>query len=156
MAVDEEIVEIIEPSQELFDLYAKFKKEILSVLPNSKVELIGSLAVPMAGKKELDIMVVTKDVKDAQDKLVLKGFPKGPIIDGIGYCRNRKQIVIVELHILPPGHKKIEQYREHVKMLQEDASLRKQFEALKVSLDKTSIENYKKEKSKFMKEHNLK
>jgi len=109
----------------------------------------------MKGKKEMDIMVVTEDVKDAQDKLVSKGFPKGPIVDGIGYCRNRKQIVIVELRIIPPGHKKIEQYKAHVRMLQKDAFLREQFEVLKAGLDKTGIENYKKEKSKFMKEHNL-
>ena len=82
------------------------KKEIKKILPKCKIKLIGSLAVPMKGKKEMDILIQTNNVEQAQNILKEKGYKKGPIANQEGFCRNYNYQVIIELHIIPFKHKK--------------------------------------------------
>ncbi len=159
MSNPEEHIRIIEPSEEMFQTIEFYKKVVKDALPNSKITLIGSFAVPMCGKNEFDLLVETDDVKKAQELIQEKGqgrFGIGPIVDGEGYCRSKKrQGIICELHIVTKGHKKIKHYLDLIRTLKSKPEIIKKYEELKRSLNGSTEETYKKEKSKFLKENKL-
>ena len=155
MTFNKNIIEIIKPSKKLFSLFDKIKEELLEIIPSSNISLIGSMAVPMKGKKEIDILLETKDVEEAQNLLIDKGFSKGPIIVGEGFSINRNYKVLVELHIVPFGHKKIEIYKQLIDKLKNNKELRKRYEDFKVSCSGFSEKKYKQEKNKFLEKNNL-
>ena len=121
MIYKEECIKIIKPSKKIFQIIKKYKKIIKDALPSSKITLIGSFAIPMYGKEEIDLLVETDNVKKAQEIIQEKGlgrFGIGPIVDGEGYCRSKKRYgIICELHIVPKGHKKIKKYLWDLKYL---------------------------------------
>lgn len=148
-----EIIEIIEPSKKVFDLSESVQKKIKKVLPEAKTRLIGSFAVPLCGKKEIDILIEVGDVEQAQEILMKEGFNKGPNIKEEGFCNLKIDGIECDLHILPVGHKKIRQvYDKVTNALKEDANLRERLANLKRSLNGKTKEEYKKEKSKFYEE----
>lgn len=148
------IIEIIEPSKNIFDLYNYFEEKIRKAIPNVKTRLIGSFAIPMCGKKEIDILVEIDDVKRAQIILEKLGFSKGPIIRGEGFSHDRSKDMICELHILPPNDKRIKKvYDKVINTLRENKNLREKFEKLKRSLNGKSEEEYKIAKSNFLAEN---
>ena len=95
MVSNESIVKIIEPSKEIFELIAFYKKLIQKALPNCKITLIGSFAIPMCGKEEFDLLIEVDDVKNSQ-RLIKENSQNrigiGPIVDGEGFCRSKKRI----------------------------------------------------------------
>jgi len=151
----EEIITIIEPSKKVYGLFDHIKGKISNILPNSKIELIGSFAVPMKGKKEIDILIQTENVEQAQNSLKSLNFSKGPIIKEEGFCINRDNDIIIESHIVPFNHKKTRMYRKMIKNLQENPEIREKFEKLKTGLEGESSKRYKDEKAKFIQENNL-
>ncbi|MBT3395078.1 hypothetical protein HOA59_03285 [archaeon] len=155
MIFDENIVSIIEPTRELSDLFEQIRIKISSLIPGAKIELIGSLAIPMKGKPEMDILIQTEDVEITQDKLSTINFSKGPIIEEEGFCKNRDYKILIELHIVPFNHKRIHKYKQLIKLLQENEKLKKSFEKLKLSYEGKSIKEYKVAKNLFMEENNL-
>jgi GrpB-like predicted nucleotidyltransferase (UPF0157 family) len=155
MILEEKKVKIIEPTKKLFDLFNDIKKKLLEVFPSSNVSLIGSLAVPMKGKEEIDILLETDNVEEAQNLLVNKGFSKGPIIDGEGFCENNNYDVVIDLHIVSFGHKRIEVYQRTITKIQDNQELREKYENFKESFNGSSAEKYKKEKNKFLAENDL-
>jgi GrpB-like predicted nucleotidyltransferase (UPF0157 family) len=148
-----EIIEIIEPSEKIFDLYEHIKEKIMNVLPKANVRLIGSFAVPMCGKKEIDILVEINNIEDAQKSLKKVGFSVGPIIDGEAYLHLKERDIICELHILEPNDKKIKKvYDKTINTLKENKALKESFEKLKRSLNGKTSEEYKRTKQKFIEE----
>lgn len=84
MTTDESIVKIIEPSKEIFECIEFYKNLIQKILPESKVTLIGSFAIPMCGKEEFDLLVEVNDVKKSQNIIQERSqekFSIGPIIE---------------------------------------------------------------------------
>lgn len=154
-----EIVKIIEPSKELFKTIDKYIKKIKRILPNAKITLVGSFAVPMCGKEEFDLLVEVKDIKKSQSLIESKSegiFGVGPIVNYIGYCRSKKRYgIICEIHLLKKGHPKIKQCLNLVKELKSNKEIFKEYEKLKRSLDGSTEEKYRKEKSKFLKKNKL-
>jgi GrpB-like predicted nucleotidyltransferase (UPF0157 family) len=147
-------VEIVMPSKKIFDLYSYFEKKIKKALPESKTRLIGSFAVPMAGKKEVDILVEIKDVENALNILDKAGFSKGPIFKGEGFLHGKKEEFVCELHVLEPGDERIRKvYDRTINAFKNNKDLREKFEKLKFSMNGKSEEEYKKMKSKFLKEN---
>ncbi len=149
------MIEIIKPKKEIFNLFDSIKKDVSKILDNISIELIGSLAVPMIGKKEIDILIQTNDIEDTQDKLKNIGFSKGPIINKEGFCINRDNDIVIEAHIVEFNDTKVKQYHNTIKRLQEDNKLREEFEKLKISLNGLELDEYKIKKNKFFKENKL-
>jgi GrpB-like predicted nucleotidyltransferase (UPF0157 family) len=147
------IIEIIEPSQEILDLYNYFQGKIKKNLPKSRIRLIGSFGVPMCGKKEIDILVEVENVEKSHDLLAKNGFSKGPIFNGEGFLHDKKEGILCEVHILEKNDKRIEEvYFKMINKLKKDKLLRERFEYLKKSFNGKNIDEYKKAKSKFLKE----
>ena len=145
-----ELVEIVEFDPSFKKIYETYKKLVKSILPNIELELIGSAAVPMKGKKEIDIMIVVEDIKDIQSKLTKLGFSKGPIEGKTAYMRDYRFGIEVEFHIVQKGSKKIVNARKLVNILRNDGNLRKQFEELKEQYNGLNREEYRKRKSLFI------
>jgi GrpB-like predicted nucleotidyltransferase (UPF0157 family) len=152
-------INIIEPSKEIFELIEFYKSIVSKALPDSKITLIGSFAIPMCGKEEFDLLIEVDDVKKSQEIIQEKSQGRigiGPIIDEEGFCRSKKRFgIICELHIVPKNHKRIRQYRNLINKLQSDSQLIKEYSELKQSLDGSSELKYKREKIKFLEKHNL-
>jgi GrpB-like predicted nucleotidyltransferase (UPF0157 family) len=159
MDLSKEHVKIIDPSEELFKIVDKYIEMIHKILPESKITLVGSLAVPMCGKEEFDLLVEVKNIKQSQLLIESKSkgrFGIGPIVDDVGYCRSKKKFgIICEIHLLKKGHPKIKQCLGLVKKLKLNSKILNQYENLKRSLDGSTEEKYKKEKNKFLNENNL-
>lgn len=149
-----ENIEIVKPSKKIFELYDYFEDKIKKALPEAKIRLIGSFAIPMAGKKEIDILIEIEDVENAQNILNKIGFSKGPIIKGEGFLHGRKDGFVCELHVLKPGDERIKKvYYKSINTLKDNKDLREKFEKLKMSLNGKSEKEYKAMKSKFLKEN---
>lgn len=148
-------IKIISPSKELFELYDNTKNEIQRVIPDAKIELVGALAVPMAGKEEIDIMVICNDIESVQKTLEKYGFMPGQIVKGEAFSHKKVGNIVLEIHIMRQGHKNIELYQNIRSRLKEDKELRDKYEKLKISLDGKSEKEYKKAKSDFIREHRL-
>ena len=150
-------IKIIEPSKGVFELYESFERRIREALPLAKTRLIGSFAVPMCGKSEIDVLVEVKNVEEAQKTLEGIGFSRGPLIDGEGFSRRKEDGIVCELHILNYGAKRISGvYDKVTRILKQNKVLRDQLASLKRSLNGKTEEEYKAAKSEFLKKYILK
>ena len=152
-------IKIIEPSKEVFKIIEEYTNLVQKILPTSKITLIGSFAIPMCGKEEIDLLVETDDIKKAQKEIEEKSdgrFGIGPRVGEVGFSRSKKKFgIICELHFVPKGYKKIQNYLKFIENLKSKPDIIKKFEKLKRSLDGSTEEEYKNEKRKFIKENKL-
>jgi GrpB-like predicted nucleotidyltransferase (UPF0157 family) len=158
--MEEETITILEPTEEVFAkafFYLNFLKEIL---PKAKITLIGSLAIPVCIKNEIDILVEIEEDEDilkVQEKIRDENqdlFRIGPIVNGEGYSRTKKKHgIICELHILHRGDDRIEKYIRQIEQFKSNPELAKKYGDLKRSLDGYKSSEYKKAKNEFMKEN---
>ena len=159
MSLNENVVRIIEPSKEIFELIGFYTEMIQKALPDSKITLIGSFAIPMCGKEEFDLLVEVDDVEKSQERIQERSQGRmgiGPIVDGEGFCRSKKRFgIICELHIVPIGHHRIRQYTDMIDRLRSNPQIIEEYEELKRSLDGHLESEYKKEKSIFLKRQNM-
>jgi GrpB-like predicted nucleotidyltransferase (UPF0157 family) len=112
------------------------------------------MAVPISGKLEIDVMVVSKNVDGDSKSLSQSGYRQGPIIGGISYLSTKKNGIRIDLQILPVGHKMIEIHRNTLKKLRENPEIRKRYEEFKKSLDNLPKNEYKRKKVEWI-ESNL-
>ncbi|MFT4311001.1 MAG: GrpB family protein [Candidatus Woesearchaeota archaeon] len=159
MKSEKELVKIIKPSKEIFEKIDEYKEIVKQILPDSKIELIGSLAIPMIGKEEFDLLVEVDDVLKSQKTIEEKRsdlFGIGPIIDDEGYVRSKKKFgIICELHLLPRNHNKITNYKNYVRKLKENKEVRLEYENLKLSLNGKEMKYYRQQKKEFIKKYKL-
>lgn len=137
---------IVDQSQESFGVQWTQLEKIKSLLPSSQVEAVGALAVPMIGRPEIDLMVISKRVVDDSDILVKNGYKQGPIVDGVSFFKMVVGGFEVAVQIIPLGHKMIAIHRNIIALLQRDGELRKRYEEFKRTLSGLSREEYKREK----------
>jgi GrpB-like predicted nucleotidyltransferase (UPF0157 family) len=150
----EDIVNIIKPSKRIKELYLEKKIELEKTISNSKITLIGSFAVPMCGKKEIDILLETNNVQESLTLVGNLGYSLGPIIEGEGFAVKKVEGFDFEIHLLPHNHPKIRKvYMKVVHMLQDDEYLRKKYERLKWEFDGKNTKEYKIAKNKFLSEN---
>lgn len=146
-----EKIKIVDFDPVYLDIFEKYKKIILNIIPDLYIELIGSAAVPMNGKKEIDILIIADNYEEVQQKLHEDGFGKGPVEGTIAYLRDYRFGIEAEFHIMHSNTKKIEQARALVELLKKDKKLRKDFEEFKRSCDGISRAEYRKRKTEFLK-----
>lgn len=155
-----EKITILEPTNEIFEKAEFYIDFIRKVLPEAKVSLIGSLAIPVCIKNEIDILVEVEegeDIQKVQEKIRDENqdlFRVGPIVDGEGYSRTKKKHgLICELHILHKGDKRIEKYQNLIERFKYNPELAKAYNDLKRSLNGALNDEYKKVKIEFLKKN---
>lgn len=153
-------IQIVEPTPEVLakaDFYIELVKKLV---PGSVVTLVGSLAIPVCVKNEIDILVEVgpdEDIRLLQEK-VRDGsndiFGVGPIADGEGYSRSKKKHgIICELHFLPRGHVRAERYKRLVEFFKSNPELTQRYNEFKRALNGLTQKQYKEEKAKFFVAH---
>lgn len=152
---EEKRVRIVEPSARLRDIRLSYERIIAAALPSAKLHHIGSSAVPIAGREEIDILVETDDIVQSQETLARHGFSKGPINHGEAFLRGRQYPILCDVHVLQHNDKRVGQYLTTIKRLQEDTGLRTEYERLRRSLDGKTEQEYKTAKRAFLKERLL-
>lgn len=150
-------VKIIEPNQEIIDTQKSVVKKLKNIFSEAQVEAVGSMAVPMTGRSEIDIMVIVnkKDIALIADTLISWGYGKWPIIDGIAYFRKFEEDVEVGVQVLSPNHKMIVIHRKILEKLRIDEKLRYDYSKFKKTLNGLQEDDYKKQKSEWIKENIL-
>jgi GrpB-like predicted nucleotidyltransferase (UPF0157 family) len=144
---------IIEPSEKIFDIQQKSLEEIKTLLPNSQVEAVGAMAVPMVGRPELDIMVIGEHVEEDSKILAEYGYKQGPIVEGTSFLKMVEDGIEVAVQIMSPENHMINIHRNIIGVLCKNDELRKQYEEFKKTLSGLSKEEYKKKKGEWIKEN---
>jgi GrpB-like predicted nucleotidyltransferase (UPF0157 family) len=147
------IESVIEPNIEIQNLQEKILSELTSLLPNSHIELVGAMAVPMIGRPEIDIMVISEDIKNDSFKLTDEGYVQGPVEKGISYLKKTQDNIEVGIQIMSPDNNMIDIHRNIILKLREDESLRTKYEEFKKTLSGLSRDEYKRQKSAWIREN---
>ena len=150
---DELPVKIIDFNPNFLKLFEKYKIIINKCLPKCNIYLIGSMAVPMKWKEEIDILVETEDVIKAHEILSKEGFSQGPIIKNSAFLRDYRFGIEAEIHLVRIGSKKIERTRKFVEKLQNNKELRLKFEEFKEKYSGLTRNEYRKKKEVFLKKY---
>lgn len=161
--MDEEVITILEPTREVLEKADFYMNLLRKILPEATVTLIGSLAIPISVKNEMDILIEineNEDILATQEKIRQESggdiFGVGPIVDGEGFSRTKKKHgIICELHILHKGDQRVEKYLEQTRRFKSDPDLADRYDKLKRSLNGSTSSAYKAEKAKFFKKNNL-
>lgn len=146
---------IINPNEDILALQEKSIKEISELLRNSHVESIGAMAVPMVGRPELDILVISDDIQKDSEILVRNGYKQGPFVDEASFLKKKENGVEIAIQIMSPSNKMIGIHRDIIQKLRGDEELKKKYEEFKRTLDGLTREEYKKQKSAWLKENIL-
>lgn len=144
---------IIEPSEEIFNIQQEKLSEIKDLLPDSKVEAVGAMTVPMAGRPELDIMVISEHIEEDSKILVEHGYKQGPVVEGTSFLKMMVGSVEVAVQIMSPENPMINTHRNIISILRENDGLRNQYEEFKKTLSGLTREEYKKKKSGWLEEN---
>jgi len=157
-----DIIKIIEPTEEVFKAVDFYIELVQSIIPESKITLIGSLAIPTCTKNEMDLMVEVEPDQDINEILEQitndrsERFYPGTVVNNEGFVRSKKKYDIrCELHILHKNDARVGKYIEQVKRFKSDAGLAKRYETLKRSMDGKTEAEYKEAKNIFFKENNF-
>jgi GrpB-like predicted nucleotidyltransferase (UPF0157 family) len=141
---------IIDPSVEILTLQEKMVDEVSNLLPASHVEVVGSMAVPMAGRPELDILVISKDIATDSDVLSQNGYKQGPVVKETSFLKKLINNVEVAVQIMSANNKMVGIHRNLIDTLRNDEELRKRYEEFKHTLSGLSREEYKRQKSEWL------
>lgn len=156
------IIEIVEPTEEVFREVDFYIDLIQRIIPESKITLIGSLAIPTCTKNEMDLMVEvepSQDINKILEQITNSGddrFYSGTVVNNEGFVRSKKKYGIrCELHILHRDDVRALKYLEQVKRFKSDAELTKKYETLKQSMNGKTEAEYKQAKNIFFRENNF-
>lgn len=147
----DEIIEIIEPSEKIFKMSDNMQERIKKIIPNSKTRLIGSFAIPVCGKKEIDLLIEVDNVEEASNLLEKQGFKKGLKVKNEIFLSCFEEEIKYDLHVLPHGDSHIRKvYDKVINYFKENEDKRKEFDNFKRSLNGLSEEEYKKRKGEYL------
>lgn len=141
---------VIDPSAEILALQENMVKEVSDLLPRSQVEIIGAMAVPMAGRPELDILVLSEDITADSEILTQNGYNQGPVVNETSFLKKMSDNVEVAIQIMSADNKMVDIHRNLIEILRDDEELRKKYEEFKHTLSGLSKEEYKKRKSEWL------
>ena len=148
-------VKIIEPDEQIFKIVKDSIYEIKKLFPSRVVEHIGALAVPMCGRKEIDIMVISPNVSSDSITMNQTNYSAGPNIDGISYFRKFINNTEIGIQIVPENHPIIDIHRRIIKKLKNNPELKKRYSKFKYSLNSLTPDEYKSRKGAWIKENLL-
>lgn len=123
------------------------------MLPISHVEIVGAMAVPMTGRPELDLMVISERIEEDSKVLVDNGYKQGPVVDKTSFLKKMVDDVEVAVQIMPPESSMIDTHRNIIAALRENEDLRKRYEEFKRTLSGLAREEYKEKKNEWIREN---
>ena len=148
-------VKIIEPDEQIFKIVKDSIYEIKKLFPSRVVEHIGALAVPMCGRKEIDVMIISPNVSSDSITMNQTNYSAGPNIDGISYFRKFINNTEIGIQIVPENHSVIAVHRNIIKKLKNNPELKKRYSKFKYSLNNLTPDEYKSRKGAWIKENLL-
>jgi len=143
---------VVEPNEHIFEIQRRYMEAISNTLPGKHIEAVGGMAVPMTGRPELDILVITEDIKGDTEKLKTLGFDHRGFADDASYLRQLVEGVDVTVQIMHEDNKMIEIHRKLIELLRKDEPLRKKYEEFKKTLSGLERYEYKRRKIAYLKE----
>ena len=149
------IESIIEPNEDILELQKNSISDVKDILFTENVEAVGGMAVPMIGRPELDILVISKDIEGDADKLEAKGFMYRTPDNGAIFLKKKVDGVEVAVQIYSADNPMIEKHRKIIDLMRNNNELRESYEDFKRTLDGMPRDEYKKAKIKWMKQNIL-
>ncbi len=146
---------IIEPNEHILGIQERYIEIVKQALPGRHVEMVGGMAVPMTGRPELDILVITDDVEGDTQKMEAVGFGHRGFADEASYLKQVVEGIEVTLHIMREDNKIIPRQRAVVELLKNDDTLRKEYEDFKRTLSGLGRDEYKKRKVEWLEKNIL-
>ncbi|MSR71141.1 MAG: hypothetical protein EXS50_00495 [Candidatus Taylorbacteria bacterium] len=145
---------ITEPNETIFGIQRKYFNALKALFPDLTVELIGGMSVPMMGRPELDLMVISDDFENDSKKVAGMGFKQGPIEPGkASYLKKIEDGVDVTVQILHPSNPMIDRHRKILAILKSNHELRKQYEEFKKTLAGLEKQEYRAKKKEWLKKY---
>lgn len=141
---------IIEPNEHIFAIQRRYVDIVSRTLPGRHIEMVGGMAVPMIGRPELDILVITDDVEGDATKLEVVGFGYRTPADDAVYLKQKVEGVEVTVQVMREDNKLVKILRQVLALLQADESLRKEYEEFKKTLAGLERPEYKKRKVEYL------
>lgn len=149
-----DIVHIKDFDPLLVKIYTRYYKILKKLLPTAKIELVGSAAVPMKGKEEIDILIEVDNLEKSAKVLENNGFERGrTFLPRKAYFNDKKFGIECEFHIHPKGDENAIRIKKFKNKLKTDQKLRKKFELFKQSCEGLTRLEYRKRKTKWIKEN---
>lgn len=153
---NENQVKIVESS----DLIEKITNQVISnikiLLPERIMEHIGAMAVPMSGREEIDIMVISPNIQGDSAILNNANYSIGPTQNGISYLKKFIDGIEIGIQIIPENHLMIAIHRSIIEKLKGSPELKERYSKFKYSLVGLTPDEYKTKKSMWIKENLLK
>lgn len=146
---------IVEPNSHIFKIQQQYMEELVRILPNAQIEAVGGMAVPMVGRPELDILVISQDIERDTKKIEEVGFNHRGFADNISYLKKVVEGIDVTVQIMLENNKMIGIHRKVIDLLRRDGVLRKKYEEFKRTLSGLERYKYKEKKVAWMKENIL-
>jgi GrpB-like predicted nucleotidyltransferase (UPF0157 family) len=147
------IEKIIEPNEQILDLQKAAIEEVKGIVSSEHVEAVGGMAVPMIGRPELDILVISEDIERDADKLEANGFMYRTLDGGSIFLKKKVNGVEIAVQLSSPGNPTIERHHKMIDLMRNDDDLRVRYEAFKQTLDGLSRQEYKQKKTEWIKEN---
>lgn len=145
---------ITEPNEIIFRIQNKYFTALKVLFPHLTIELIGGMSVPMIGRPELDIMVISDDLENDSKEVEGIGFTQGSIEPGkASYLKKIEEGVDVTVQILSSDNAMIERHRNILLILRSNHKLRKQYEEFKKTLTGLEKYEYRAKKKEWLKEY---
>lgn len=152
---DKSIVEIVEPNELMTKIADDSLFEMRQLFPTRTIELVGAMAVPMSGRREIDIMITSPDVLGDSEVINKTNHSAGPTIDRISYFRKFVDDIEVDVQIVPEDHAMVDIHRGMIEKLKSDSELREKYSKFKHGLAGLPFDEYKVRKSAWVKENLL-
>jgi GrpB-like predicted nucleotidyltransferase (UPF0157 family) len=148
-------VKIIEPSDVIEKIADESVFNIKTLLPERMVEHVGAMAIPMAGREEIDIMVISPNIQE--DSVILNdaGYDVGPIQNEISYFKKFVDGIEIGIQIASENHPMIDIHRNIIKKLKNNPDLKKKYSKFKHNLNGLTLNEYKLKKNIWIKENLL-
>jgi GrpB-like predicted nucleotidyltransferase (UPF0157 family) len=149
------IESIIEPNERILNIQSAAIKEVENILSNPNVSAVGGMAVPMTGRPELDILVISEDVEGDADKLGNNGFKYRTPSNNSIFLKKKVDNVEIAVEVTTSDNPRIELHKKIINLMRSDSNLREQYEEFKRTLNGLSRDEYKIKKTEWMKENLL-
>ncbi|MEA3414153.1 MAG: GrpB family protein [Nanoarchaeota archaeon] len=150
-----EKVIFIEYSDSISKTYNSCKKFIKDNLNVLDIQLIGSFAIPIKSREEIDILVEVKDMNLIQKDLRKKNFKIISIKDSEIIAIKDDLDIICKLYLVPIHLNKKQKYLDLLSKMKSDTNLRLKYEKLKTKYSGKTLRSYLIAKNKFFSLNNL-
>ena len=145
---------ITEPNEKIFAIQQKYFNTLKALFPHLTVELIGGMSVPMIGRPELDIMIISSDLENDSKQVEGVGLKQGSIEPGkASYLKKLEDGIDVTVQLLSPSNSMIKRHRDIRTILKGNHEIRKRYKKFKKTLTGLEKQEYRAKKKEWLSEY---